>query len=51
MGIKEELNGICADHEFTCSNNRCVDSSLMCNDIDDCGDNSDEGATCNGNCC
>ncbi|XP_072042800.1 uncharacterized protein [Amphiura filiformis] len=28
--------------EFRCANIRCIDPDLICDDIDDCGDNSDE---------
>lgn len=32
----------CNKNEFNCSNGHCVDASLTCNGIDNCGDNSDE---------
>ena len=37
---------ICENHEFRCSNNKCINSSLTCNSKDDCGDNSDEKTDC-----
>ena len=32
----------CSHSEFTCDNGRCVDKKAKCDDIDDCGDSSDE---------
>lgn len=32
----------CSTDSFTCDNGRCIDTSLQCNIIDDCGDLSDE---------
>ena len=32
----------CSVDQFACSNGRCVQQSLKCDDLDDCGDNSDE---------
>ena len=39
---------VCEEYEFKCNNYKCVHSSLKCNDIDDCGDNSDETENCLG---
>lgn len=43
----------CPSTSFTCSNGKCIDRNLICDDTDDCGDNSDEH-TCfikaSGNC-
>ncbi|XP_065657457.1 low-density lipoprotein receptor-related protein 8 isoform X1 [Hydra vulgaris] len=32
----------CHDDEFKCKNGTCLSLSSMCDDVDDCGDNSDE---------
>jgi len=32
----------CTDSEFSCANGNCVDLDLVCDKIDDCGDNSEE---------
>ncbi|KAK6169772.1 hypothetical protein SNE40_020761 [Patella caerulea] len=32
----------CEQSEFKCANNRCINTTLMCDGIDDCGDKSDE---------
>jgi len=32
--------------EFHCDNNKCIDKSLICNNVDDCGDASDELICC-----
>ncbi|KAI8780792.1 MAM and LDL-receptor class A domain-containing protein 2, partial [Biomphalaria glabrata] len=32
----------CAQHQFRCSNRACIDDSYLCDQEDDCGDNSDE---------
>ena len=32
----------CQDHEFACSNRKCIHKGLKCNYEDNCGDNSDE---------
>ncbi|EAA44666.5 AGAP003656-PA [Anopheles gambiae str. PEST] len=36
------IPGRCSEHEFHCNNGNCIPKDYMCNDIDDCGDNSDE---------
>ena len=33
---------ICTDQQFRCNNFMCIDKSLACNGVDDCGDYSDE---------
>ena len=35
-------NRTCSDEEFGCSNSVCIDSSMVCDSINDCGDASDE---------
>ena len=40
--------GKCDENQFTCSNNRCIASSRICNGMDDCGDKSDEIIPCSG---
>jgi hypothetical protein len=32
----------CEKNEFACRNGHCINSALVCNAVDDCGDNSDE---------
>ena len=32
----------CTESEFRCANGRCIDESLLCSRVDDCGDGSDE---------
>ena len=36
----------CREVEFTCDNGRCVSRDLLCDDVDDCGDLSDELKAC-----
>jgi len=36
----------CSVVEFKCSNGRCVADMSVCNEVDDCGDLSDELACC-----
>ena len=31
---------------FTCNNARCIDKSLICDQVDHCGDNTDETTGC-----
>lgn len=38
----EECVNICDDGKLKCNNGRCISSSLKCNGIDDCGDETDE---------
>lgn len=40
----------CLTSEFECANKKCIGRELICNQLDDCGDNSDE-AGCNVNEC
>ena len=35
-------------NQFTCNNKRCIASSKVCNNEDDCGDQSDETHPCLG---
>ncbi|UYV74244.1 LRP1B [Cordylochernes scorpioides] len=39
----------CTDDQFQCENRRCIPKTWICNEINDCGDNSDEGPICNPN--
>ena len=32
----------CSPSDFTCNNGKCLDRNDRCNNVDDCGDNSDE---------
>ena len=32
----------CESDEFSCDNGECISDISKCNDLDDCGDNSDE---------
>ena len=42
------LGGACSTHEFLCGNQQCVPLTWTCDGEDDCGDNSDETASCLG---
>ena len=37
---------MCLLNQFHCDNNNCLSVSNVCNDIDDCGDLSDENFDC-----
>ncbi|XP_071087801.1 uncharacterized protein [Haliotis cracherodii] len=39
-------DGSCGHHEYHCSNDNCVSRDVICNNYDDCGDNSDETTAC-----
>ena len=39
---------ICRGESFHCDNKRCIERSLHCNGIDECGDGSDEPPSCPG---
>ncbi|XP_045473238.1 uncharacterized protein LOC123679795 [Harmonia axyridis] len=39
-------NAKCKKSEFTCNNGRCVPSNSFCNNVNDCGDSSDEPRYC-----
>ena len=32
----------CLMNQFSCENKKCVPITSVCNEVDDCGDNSDE---------
>ena len=38
---------VCELGEFECNNGDCIDLKLVCNNISDCSDHSDEAAHCN----
>lgn len=40
----------CSDDEYKCKNNKCVDFDRLCNQENDCGDNSDENGLCDTAC-
>ena len=35
-------NKTCTDMEYRCNNSMCIDHSMMCDSVNDCGDASDE---------
>ena len=39
---------VCPRDHFICANGKCLAKSKICNSVDDCGDNSDEGTICTG---
>ena len=41
----EVLNLGCRANQFRCGNGNCITNNLACNNTDNCGDNTDEGAT------
>ena len=38
----DSLNADCRPDQFKCANSKCVEAGQVCDDIDDCGDASDE---------
>ncbi|XP_044054121.1 very low-density lipoprotein receptor isoform X2 [Siniperca chuatsi] len=40
----------CLPNQFQCGSQECLDPVLVCNDITDCADGSDEGGSCRINC-
>ena len=41
------LGASCTDDEFTCRNGNCVTTGVVCDNIDNCGDGTDESSdTC-----
>ncbi|XP_066927179.1 uncharacterized protein [Clytia hemisphaerica] len=47
----QTLFTICKRNEFKCQNGRCVSVNLICNQVNDCYDNSDENYCCAGFLC
>lgn len=45
--IVEKDNSTCTSNQFKCNNGQCIDSSLVCNKVSDCSDDSDEPLHCN----
>ena len=37
---------VCTEGEFKCNNDGCVTNDVVCDDYDDCGDQSDERGCC-----
>lgn len=46
------LGGVvtCLPHQFQCGSQECLDPLLVCNNITNCADGSDEGGSCQINC-
>ncbi len=44
----EVLDFGCPAGQFKCGTGACITRSLVCNSVSNCGDGSDEGATCTG---
>lgn len=42
----QQASAGCGNSFFMCKNHRCIQKSFLCDQEDDCGDNSDESATC-----
>ena len=40
--ILHVLSAPCSDNDFACSNGLCIDGSLRCDNVGQCGDDSDE---------
>ena len=40
--LGESLSSDCSPDQFKCANSRCVNARQVCDDVDDCGDASDE---------
>ena len=38
--------GACKDFSFLCNNGKCIAHALVCNQVNNCGDNSDEPLSC-----
>ena len=49
MSVFIGSTAICLLNQYRCNNTNCIPGSLICNGIDDCGDNSDETKNCPGN--
>lgn len=49
FGFKNDYSGSfskCSISEFKCDNNKCINTNEYCNQVNDCGDNSDEPRHC-----
>lgn len=44
-------NPKCKKSEFTCNNGKCIPSNSFCNNVNDCGDSSDEPRYCTSKYC
>ena len=42
LQFRHDLSSECSDQEFTCDNGNCIRVDWVCDDDDDCLDNSDE---------
>lgn len=42
MNVKQGDQQSCIWGQFKCANNRCIHEHLVCDEVDDCGDASDE---------
>lgn len=40
----------CLPHQFQCGSHECLDPILVCNDVINCADGSDEGGSCQITC-
>lgn len=47
--IGDERNCKTENYRYMCKNNRCISLDLVCNNVTDCSDGSDEGFLCD-NC-
>ncbi|CAH1779972.1 unnamed protein product, partial [Owenia fusiformis] len=45
-----KLGEVCNEGDFRCNNNRCINKQLMCDQVDHCGDYSDESTLTGAKC-